>query len=293
MGTGINIFLEGSITLLLFATFWLLFCELYSQPKPRKILLILCMVLFRPVSALVIYNPFVQLPGIVEVLLQAAMMAGLAALAGGKAKSVWIMAAYFAGAHAFIDAVASAIFLGLGGFGFSGRTLYILGNVSVYLVFFLTALMYYFMTRDTKEEDLARIPLSVWLVVLLMQPVGLVLFYIPVSSLLKQLDAGYNNFLFLGCFLLVLLVLSLVILRLFIKLVSGYKGLSSEFIKKYGLTEREAEITEAVLDGKSNKDIANSLFIAVTTVKTHLQAIYQKTATSNRYALMALAKMSL
>jgi DNA-binding CsgD family transcriptional regulator len=290
-----NIFLEGSITLMLFATFWLLFCEMYSQPKPRLILLVVCMVLFRPVWALVINNPFVQLPGIVDILLPVAMMAGLAALAGGVgrrsiAKSLWIMAAYFAGAHAFIDAIASAISLGLGGFGFSGRNLYILGNFSVYVVLFLVALIYYLMIRDTTDKDLGRIPVPVWLVVLLMQPVGLVLFYIPISSLLKQLDAGFNNFLFLGSFLLVLLVLILVILRIFVKLVSGYSGLSPEFIKKYGLTEREAEITEALLEGKSNKEIAESLFIATTTAQTHLQTIYRKTGASGRYALMALCK---
>jgi DNA-binding CsgD family transcriptional regulator len=285
MGTEINIFLEGSITLLLFATFWLLFCELYSQPKPVKILLILCMVSFRPVWTFVIY--FVRLP-IVEVLLPVAMLAGLTALAGGKLKSIWIMAAYFAGTYAFVDAIVSAIFLGLGSFGFSVRTLYILGNASVYVVVFLVALIYYFTIRNTTEEDLKRIPLSVRLVILLMQPVALVLFYIPVSSLLKQLDAGYNNFLFLGSFFLILLVLSLIILRLFVKLVSGYKGVSSGFIEEHGLTEREVEIIKSVLEGKSNREIADLLYIAVPTVKTHLQTIYQKTGVSNRYALMAL-----
>jgi DNA-binding CsgD family transcriptional regulator len=285
-----NIFLEGSITLLLFATFWLLFCELYSLSKTRQILLIIGMVLFRPVWALIIHNPFYQLPGIVEVLLSAAMMAGLTALAGGKSKNLWITAAYFAGAHAFIDAIASAISLGLGGFGFPGRTLYIVGNFSVYVVLFLVALIYYFMIRDTTEKELARIPAAVWLVVLLMQPIGLVLYYIPISSLLKQLDAGFNNFLFLGSFLLVLLVLSLVILRTFINLVSGYSGLSPEFAKKYGLTAREVEIAEALLEGKTNKEIAESLFIATTTAQTHLQTIYRKTGASGRYALMALCK---
>jgi DNA-binding CsgD family transcriptional regulator len=284
-----SLFLEDSITLLLFATFWLIFCELYTQPKPRRILLVIGMVLFRPVWALIINNPFVQVPGIVEVLLSAAMMAVLAALAGGT-KSQWITAAYFAGAHAFIDAIASAISLGLGGFGFPGRDLYILGNFFVYVVLFLVAFIYYFMIRDTTEKDLARIPGAVWLVVLLMQPVGLILYYIPISSLLKQLDAGFNNFLFLGSFLLVLLVLSLVILRIFVKLVSGYSGLSPEFAKKYGLTTREVEIAEALLEGKTNKEIAESLFIATTTAQTHLQTIYRKTGASGRYALMALCK---
>jgi DNA-binding CsgD family transcriptional regulator len=72
--------------------------------------------------------------------------------------------------------------------------------------------------------------------------------------------------------------------------ISLYSGLNPEFIKKYGLTEREAEITEALLEGKTNKEIAESLFIATTTAQTHLQTIYRKTGASGRYALMALCK---
>jgi DNA-binding CsgD family transcriptional regulator len=290
MGTGINVPFEMIAMSGLMATFWVLFCELYSPPKLRRILLIIGIVLFHPVWVLVVYNTFVQVPHAVAVLLPVAMMAGLAALAAGELKSVWIMTAYFAGAYLFIDAIASCISLGLEGrFGFSNQALYIGGIASVYAVFFALALTYYFITRNIKEEELDRIPLSSWLVILLIQPVGLVLFYIPIHSLLKQFDSGYNNFLFLGCFLLVLLVLSFVIMRLLVKLVSGFNGISPEFIKKYGLTEREAEIAVALLNGKSNKEIADSSFISVPTVKTHLQTIYRKTGASSRYALMTLA----
>jgi DNA-binding CsgD family transcriptional regulator len=274
----------------LVATFWILFYELYSQPKRRHILLIIAILLFHPLWVLIVYNPFVPVPHAVAVLLPVAMMAGLAALAAWEVKSVWIMTAYFAGAYLFIDAIASCISLGLEGkFGLSNHTLYVWGTTSVYVVFFALAFTYYFMTRDMKEEDLNRIPLSAWLVILLIQPLGLVLFYIPIHSLLRQFDAGYNNFLFLGCFLLVLLILSFVIMRLLVKLVSGYKGMSSEFIEKYGLTNREAEVAKAMLEGKSDKEIAVELCIATTTVKAHLRNIYQKTGAPSRYALMALA----
>jgi DNA-binding NarL/FixJ family response regulator len=65
-------------------------------------------------------------------------------------------------------------------------------------------------------------------------------------------------------------------------------GLSPEFIEKYGLTNRQVKIMEAVLQGKSNKEIAVLLNIKVNTVQVHLQNIYRKTGFPGRYALMML-----
>jgi DNA-binding CsgD family transcriptional regulator len=64
-------------------------------------------------------------------------------------------------------------------------------------------------------------------------------------------------------------------------------GLSPEFIEKYGLSKREAEVTAVLLKGNSNKAISALLKIEVETVKTHLKNIYLKTGIPGRYALMA------
>jgi DNA-binding NarL/FixJ family response regulator len=64
-------------------------------------------------------------------------------------------------------------------------------------------------------------------------------------------------------------------------------GLSPEFIKKYGLSNREVEVTAVLLKGNSNKTISALLKIEVDTVKTHLKNIYRKTGVPGRYALMA------
>ena len=66
-------------------------------------------------------------------------------------------------------------------------------------------------------------------------------------------------------------------------------GLSPEFIEKYGLTSREAELIVVLLQGKSDKEIAALLDIALNTVQVHLKHIYKKTSTKGRYALMVLA----
>jgi DNA-binding CsgD family transcriptional regulator len=66
------------------------------------------------------------------------------------------------------------------------------------------------------------------------------------------------------------------------------RGLSPEFIEKYGLSSRQAEVTEVMLLGKSDKEIAALLNIALNTVQVHLKHVYRKTGARGRYALMAL-----
>jgi DNA-binding CsgD family transcriptional regulator len=53
----------------------------------------------------------------------------------------------------------------------------------------------------------------------------------------------------------------------------------------YGLTEREAEVLEYVIDGYSLKDLASVLGIAAKTAENHLQSVYRKTGVSNRIQL--------
>jgi DNA-binding CsgD family transcriptional regulator len=69
---------------------------------------------------------------------------------------------------------------------------------------------------------------------------------------------------------------------------SQKNGLSPEFIEKYDLSDRQADVIEVLLRGKSDKEIAAFLDIAPNTVQTHLKNIYRKTGARGRFALMAL-----
>jgi len=55
---------------------------------------------------------------------------------------------------------------------------------------------------------------------------------------------------------------------------------------RWGVTRREREIIELVGLGLSNQDIADRLFISVSTVKKHLNNIFTKTGVSNRVQLL-------
>jgi len=48
------------------------------------------------------------------------------------------------------------------------------------------------------------------------------------------------------------------------------------------LTQKEYEILEGLCEGKTNQQLADSLFVSVNTVKTHIKNIYEKMNTSTR-----------
>ena len=55
------------------------------------------------------------------------------------------------------------------------------------------------------------------------------------------------------------------------------------------LTDRESQVLQLLLEGQSNKAIANQLFIEPTTVKMHLRSLFKKYAASNRTELVVKA----
>ena len=71
-------------------------------------------------------------------------------------------------------------------------------------------------------------------------------------------------------------------------------GLVSEIRVRRGsdtpiLTDREREILNMIAAGKSLPDIAKELYLGVTTVKTHVQHLYEKLGVSDRAAAVAEA----
>lgn len=67
------------------------------------------------------------------------------------------------------------------------------------------------------------------------------------------------------------------------KVLMGYKGLTAPVYKeKELLTERETEILKLIAHGKSNKEVAATLFISEKTVKNHLTNVYRKIDVQDR-----------
>ncbi len=63
-----------------------------------------------------------------------------------------------------------------------------------------------------------------------------------------------------------------------------------ELIKYHNITERESEIIKFVCEGKTNKEIAEKIFLSPLTVRDHLSNIYKKTHVNNRLKLSNIFK---
>jgi two-component system nitrate/nitrite response regulator NarL len=60
-------------------------------------------------------------------------------------------------------------------------------------------------------------------------------------------------------------------------------------ISRFGLTRRETQVIKALVDGQTNKDIANTYGISEYTVKHHLTSVYDKLGVYNRVELVLFA----
>lgn len=65
-------------------------------------------------------------------------------------------------------------------------------------------------------------------------------------------------------------------------------GIHNDFAQKFDLSNREFQVVELLVDGKSYKEIAEELFISLNTVKTHINNIYPKLGVSRRHEIVKL-----
>lgn len=56
-------------------------------------------------------------------------------------------------------------------------------------------------------------------------------------------------------------------------------------IDTFNLTLKEKEVTIMILEKKKNREIANELFVELSTIKTHINNIYKKVGVKNRKEL--------
>ena len=66
-----------------------------------------------------------------------------------------------------------------------------------------------------------------------------------------------------------------------------------ELSEKFGLTSRESEILTLIVQGKKQGQVARDLYIAPSTVKTHIKHLYQKLDVHSRAELSELVGVEL
>ena len=62
------------------------------------------------------------------------------------------------------------------------------------------------------------------------------------------------------------------------------------FVERFGISKRETEIIDEIIQGRTNKEISERLFISLQTVKDHIHNIFLKTEVKNRVQLTNLIR---
>jgi DNA-binding CsgD family transcriptional regulator len=226
--------------------------------------------------------------------------------AGGDLLRPLISALYFDGILQLINYIMSCYMYAFAGTLPPSFSLwsYFWKTIEGIILLFWT-LFYYRIARNMA----AKAPLSFSLLTVLTPLAGLALIAASVNAVRPLLDFGVNIFLYAGLFGTLIIVLNMCVFYLYIKLsvahealvfareLSPYppvwtleQGVSAAFIEKYEITPREREVIETMLQGKTDKEIAVKLNMAVNTVQVHLKKIYRKTGAAGRFALSALVR---
>ena len=103
------------------------------------------------------------------------------------------------------------------------------------------------------------------------------------NSILQREYALYKKLNYILAFLV--LTLSILSSLLFIKLQRLKPKKVLPEASKPALTGQEEKIARLILEDRSNKDIANALFVSLSTVKTHIRNLYAKLDVANRREL--------
>ncbi len=310
-----NLFAEFILAALRFAAIWMVFYMLHRpRTRIRRIMAVGIMVLQYPLGRI----SFFASGGfwIVKIVVDTVLLLTLAYICEGERSHEdeaasrrelarpLISAVYFNGMDKLLNYVMSCYLYAFNGSIPPSFSLwsYILKSLEA-ILFFLWTWFYY----RTARNMTAKAPVSFWLLTLLTPLATLAVITSSNGAIPSVLASSKHLFLYPGIFGTLIIVLNMCIFGLYVKLSvtnealrfaqninhtppvwSPEQGLSNAFIEKYEITPREREVIEIMLDGKTDKEIAIALNIAVNTVQAHLKRIYRKTGASGRFALSAL-----
>ncbi len=81
-----------------------------------------------------------------------------------------------------------------------------------------------------------------------------------------------------------------ILLSISVKKLKRNLEVNREEAKKASLSDRELEVLTHLVQGHSNQEIADKLFVSLNTIKTHLASIYGKLGVSRRTQAIQKAK---
>jgi DNA-binding CsgD family transcriptional regulator len=163
---------------------------------------------------------------------------------------------------------------------------YSISNLAVILVSFMIMKSGFGANSRIKKRVLLLISL-----VFLIRP----LYYLALmaANSLYEIPSQANNALnFSKSILLYILILSLARKAIEMLELNHTSTINENFIISHKISKREKEVLQLICLGKTNKEIAEKLFISEQTVKGHAYNLYRKVEVENRVQLVNLANKS-
>ena len=283
------------------AAWWVLFYRLHRPETLRRRIALLA-----AMPGAYVFWILMPMSVVANIISWAAITIVFAFICGDLRRSLFT-AFFYIGMEMSIDITRSAMIAVLFGRFFAGYSpaQYLQYNLQYLVVFGLSCFYYSVMRRYS-----GKLSLSGW-VLIIVPPIILfaVLTYFTYIADPLLSEQSINIYGPGFCFGLFGILLNLGILYLYIRqqiitnaqnltirvskaqsIWTPEAGLSANFCRLYKLTDREKDIVEIMMQGKSNKEIAEALFISLRTVGTYLQNVYKKTGAPNRFALYSLIK---
>lgn len=136
------------------------------------------------------------------------------------------------------------------------------------------------------------------LIALLLKRLGiLTLIFAPASTLFYIISYRFPSIerLHISLDYIYFSVWSLITISVFLRYLTHPTALieegkiSAAFISAYKITKREAEVIELISLGLSNQEIADRMYVSLTTVRSHVYNIFQKTGATSRVHLLRMA----
>jgi DNA-binding CsgD family transcriptional regulator len=316
-----NIFAEILLAALRFAALWVLFNLLHRPRTKLRFVAAICVMVISSTLSRFLYftsgrNFAASMICDLVLILSLAFFCKGESVSGNEKKNGELLkpvisALYFYGMLQLFNYILTCY-----GYAFNGNIpssfsfwLYV-GKTMEGLMLLLWTLFYYRLARNMNSN----VPFSFSLVTIFVPLVGIAviaasIYLFGVHNDFAKNDYAKDIFLYGGIFGTLIIILNMCVFYFYTKLSVAHEalmfannlahtppvwtkdeGLSSAFIKKYEITQREKEVIEIMLTGKTDKGIAITLNIAVNTVQTHLKRIYQKTGAAGRFALSALIR---
>ena len=164
-----------------------------------------------------------------------------------------------------------------------------IGMISVYLLF-LGWMLYRASASEPHE-----------LMALLLKRLGtLTLIFAPTSTLFYTVSYQFPDIerLHISLDYIYFSVWSLIAITVFLRYLSSPSALieggkiSDAFVSAYKITKREAEVVELISHGLTNQQIADRLYVSLTTVRTDIYNVFQKTGAESCVHLLRLVSGS-